>query len=71
MPILWVPADPEPVASVDDTAKVPLDLQHHGARSVQGAVVGVAQRLGALAAAVWCSFQAGQAVCRSLTAFDD
>nr|WP_189303778.1 hypothetical protein [Streptomyces albospinus] len=50
---------------------MPLDLQHHGARAMQGAVVGVAQRVGALAAAVWCIFQAGQVVSRSLTAFDD
>lgn len=71
MPILWVPADPEPVASVNDTAKVPLDLQHHGARSVQGAVVGVAQRVGARATAARCIFPTGQVVSRSPTAFDD
>lgn len=71
MPILWVPADPELIAAVNDTAKVPLDLQNHGARAIQGAVVGVAQRVRALAAAVWCIFQTGQVVSRSLTTFDD
>ncbi|MFE5586846.1 hypothetical protein [Kitasatospora sp. NPDC056531] len=71
MPILWVPADPELIASVNDTVKVLLDLRHHGPRAIRGAVVGVAQRVGALAVAVWCVFQAGQVVSRSLATFDD
>ncbi|MGW2934603.1 IS982 family transposase, partial [Streptomyces sp. NPDC001156] len=47
-----------------------LDLEQHGARTHEGVAVRVAQRVLALAAAIWHNFQTGQAVSRSLTAFD-
>ncbi|WP_406273575.1 hypothetical protein [Actinacidiphila glaucinigra] len=58
------------IESVNDTLKGQLDLEQHGGRTVEGVAVRVAQRVLALAAAIWHNFQTGQAVSRSLTAFD-
>ena len=53
-----------------DTLKDQLGLEHHGAHTVQGVWVRVAQRLLALAAGVWFNWQLGAPVKRSLVAFD-
>jgi DDE family transposase len=58
------------IESVNDTLKGQLDLEQHGGRTCEGVAVRVAQRVLALAAAVWHNFQTGQAVSRSLTAYD-
>ncbi|MEU3096675.1 IS982 family transposase, partial [Streptomyces sp. NPDC006967] len=42
----------------------------HGGRTVEGVAVRVAQRVLALAAAIWHNFQTDQAISRSLTAYD-
>lgn len=57
------------IESVNDTLKGQLDLEQHGGRTVEGVAVRVAQRVLALAAAIWHTFQTGQAVSRSLTAY--
>lgn len=58
------------IESVNDTLKGQLDLEQHGGRTTEGVAVRVAQRVLALAAAIWHNFQTGQATKRSLTAFD-
>lgn len=58
------------IESVNDTLKGQLDLEQHGGRTCEGVAVRVAQRVLALAAAIWHNFQTGQAVSRSLTAYD-
>ncbi|GHC69740.1 hypothetical protein GCM10007079_00580 [Nocardiopsis terrae] len=58
------------IESVNDTLKGQLDLEQHGGRTVEGVGVRVAQRVLALSAAIWHNFQTGQAVSRSLTAYD-
>ena len=58
------------VESVNDTFKGQLDLEQHGGRTVEGVGVRVAQRVLALTAAIWHNFHTGQAVSRSLTAYD-
>jgi hypothetical protein len=58
------------IESVNDTFKGQLDLEQHGGRTREGVAVRVAQRVLALAAAIWHNFQTGQAVSRSLTAYD-
>jgi hypothetical protein len=58
------------IESVNDTLKGQLDLEQHGARTIEGVAVRVAQRVLALTAAIWHNFQTGQAVSRSLTAYD-
>jgi DDE family transposase len=58
------------IESVNDTLKGQLDLEQHGARTPEGVAVRVAQRVLALAAAIWHNFHTGQAVSRSLTAYD-
>jgi hypothetical protein len=58
------------IESINDTLKGQLDLEQHGARTHEGVAVRVAQRVLALAAAIWHNFQTGQAVSRSLTAYD-
>jgi hypothetical protein len=58
------------IESINDTLKGQLDLEQHGARTHEGVAVRVAQRILALAAAIWHNFQTGQAVSRSLTAYD-
>jgi hypothetical protein len=58
------------IESVNDTLKGQLDLEQHGGRTVEGVAVRVAQRMLALAAAIWHNFQTRQTVSRSLTAYD-
>ncbi|MEU9116912.1 hypothetical protein AB0D04_35460 [Streptomyces sp. NPDC048483] len=58
------------IESVNDTLKGRLDLEQHGARTREGVAVRVAQRVPALAPAIWHNFQTGQTVSRSLTAYD-
>jgi hypothetical protein len=58
------------IESVNDTLKGQLDLEQHGGRTVEGVGVRVAQRVLALAAAIWHNFHTGQPISRSLTAYD-
>jgi Transposase DDE domain len=58
------------IESINDTLKGQLDLEQHGGRTMEGVAVRVAQRILALAAAIWHNFQTGQPVSRSLTAYD-
>lgn len=58
------------IESVNDTLKGQLDLEQHGARTHEGVAVRVAQRILALTAAIWHNFHTGQAISRSLTAYD-
>jgi len=58
------------IESVNDTLKGQLDLEQHGARTFEGVAIRVAQRVLAMATAIWHNFHTGQAVSRSLTAYD-
>lgn len=58
------------IESVNDTLKGQLDLEQHGGRTFEGVAARVAQRILAMAAAVWHNHKAGAPVLRSLTAFD-
>jgi hypothetical protein len=58
------------IESVNDTLKGQLDLEQHGAKTFEGVAVRVAQRVLALAAAIWHNFRTGQPISRSLTAYD-
>ena len=58
------------IESVNDTLKGQLDLEQHGARTFEGVAIRVAQRVLAMAAAIWHNFRTGQPVSRSLTAYD-
>jgi hypothetical protein len=58
------------IEAIFDTLKDQLGLEHHGAHTIQGAWIRVAQRLLALAAGVWFNWQLGAPVKRSLVAFD-
>ncbi|HEU5422387.1 MAG TPA: IS982 family transposase [Nitrolancea sp.] len=58
------------IESVNDTLKGQLDLERHGGQSFEGVAIRVAQRVLALAAAIWHNFHTGQTVSRSLTAYD-
>ncbi|MCW2940833.1 MAG: transposase family protein [Actinomycetia bacterium] len=58
------------IESINDTLKGQLDLERHSARTVEGVSVRVAQRILAMAAAIWHNFHTGQPVSRSLTAYD-
>jgi hypothetical protein len=58
------------IESVNDTLKGQLDLEQHGGRTCQGVAVRVAQRVLALAAAIWHNFHTSQPITRSLTAYD-
>lgn len=58
------------IESVNDTLKGQLDLEGHGGRSVQGVAVRVAQRILAMAAAIWHNHHTSQPVTRSLIAYD-
>ncbi|HYS38571.1 MAG TPA: IS982 family transposase [Pseudonocardiaceae bacterium] len=58
------------IESVNDTLKGQLDLEQHGARTFEGVAIRVAQRILALACAIWHNFRTGQPVSRSLTAYD-
>jgi hypothetical protein len=58
------------VEAIFDTLKDQLGLERHGAHTIQGLWIRVAQRLAALAAGVWFNWQLGQPVKRSLVAYD-
>jgi hypothetical protein len=58
------------IEAIIDTLKDQLSLERHGAHTIQGVWVRVAQRLLALAAAVWFNWQLGAPVKRSLVAYD-
>jgi hypothetical protein len=58
------------IESVYDTLKGQLDLELHGGRSLGGVTARIAQRLLALTAAVWHNRTTGQAITRSLIAYD-
>jgi hypothetical protein len=58
------------VESIFDTLKGQLDLEHHGGPTPTGVLVRVLQRLLALTAAIWHNDRTGQAVRRSLLAYD-
>lgn len=58
------------IESVNDTLKGQLDLELHGARSMTGIAARVAQRILAMAAAIWHNHKTGQPVTRSLIAYD-
>jgi DDE family transposase len=58
------------IEAIFDTLKDQLSLEDHGAHTIQGVWVRVAQRLLALAAGVWWNWQLGAPVKRSLVAYD-
>jgi hypothetical protein len=58
------------IESVYDTAKGQLDLERHGGRTPQGVFTRIAQRLLALAAAIWHNWTIRTTRLRSLTAYD-
>ena len=58
------------IESINQTFKAQLDLERHGGRTPAGVVVRVLQRVLALTAAIWHNDKTGQAVMRSLTAYD-
>jgi hypothetical protein len=58
------------IESTFDTLKDQLGLERHGGRTVPGVLVRVAQRLLALAAAIWWNWQLGVEDKRSLVAYD-
>jgi hypothetical protein len=58
------------IEAIIDTLKDQLSLERHGAHTIQGAWVRVAQRLLALAAGIWFNWQLGAPVKRSLVAYD-
>jgi Transposase DDE domain len=58
------------IEAIFDTLKDQLSLEQHGARTIQGVWIRVAQRLLALAAGVWFNWQLNAPVKRSLVAYD-
>jgi hypothetical protein len=58
------------IESVNDTLKGQLDLERHGARTTPGVFTRVAQRLLALAAAIWHNWHINAPDKRSLIAYD-
>jgi hypothetical protein len=58
------------IESVNDTLKGQLDLEQHGGRTFAGVAIRVAQRILAMAAAIWHNNKTGAPVTRSLTAYD-
>jgi hypothetical protein len=58
------------IESVNQTLKGQLDLEQHGGRTLEGVAVRVAQRILALAAAIWHNNNTGATVTRSLIAYD-
>jgi hypothetical protein len=59
------------IESVNDTLKGQLDLERHGGRTPAGVFTRIAQRLLAMAAAIWHNWATGAPVKRSLTAYDN
>ena len=58
------------IEAIFDTLKDQLGLERHGAHTIHGLWIRVAQRLAALAAGVWFNWQLGAPVKRSLVAYD-
>jgi hypothetical protein len=58
------------IESVNDTLKGRLDLEQHGGRTFEGVAVRVAQRILAMAAAIWHNNKTGAPITRSLIAYD-
>ncbi len=58
------------IESVNDTLKGQLDLEAHGGRTFDGTATRVAQRILAMAAAIWHNNKTGAPVTRSLIAYD-
>jgi hypothetical protein len=58
------------IEAIIDTLKDQLSLEQHGAPTIHGVWIRVAQRLLALAASVWFNWQVGAPVKRSLVAYD-
>jgi hypothetical protein len=58
------------IEAIIDTLKDQLSLERHGAHTIQGVWIRVAQRLLALATGVWFNWQLGAPVKRSLVAYD-
>jgi hypothetical protein len=58
------------IESVNDTLKGQLDLERHGGRSYAGVAIRVAQRILAMATAIWHNNNTGAPVTRSLIAYD-
>jgi hypothetical protein len=58
------------IESVNDTLKGQLDLERHGGRTPAGVFTRIAQRLLAMAAAIWHNWQTGTDDLRSLIAYD-
>jgi len=58
------------IEAIIDTLKDQLSLEGHGAHTIQGVWIRVAQRLLALATAVWFNWQLGSPIKRSLVAYD-
>jgi hypothetical protein len=58
------------IESVNNTLKGQLDLEQHGGRTFQGVAARVAQRVLALAAAIWHNHKTRQPTTRSLIAYD-
>lgn len=58
------------IESVNDTLKGQLDLEEHGGRTFEGVAIRVAQRILAMAAAIWHNRKTGAPVTRSLIAYD-
>ncbi len=58
------------IESVNDTLKGQLDLEGHGGRTFEGVAIRVAQRILAMAAAIWHNNKIGAPLTRSLIAYD-
>jgi hypothetical protein len=58
------------IESVNDTLKGQLDLERHGGRTTAGVYARIAQRLLAMAAAIWHNWATAEPVKRSLIAYD-
>ena len=58
------------IESVNDTLKGQLDLESHGGRTFEGVAIRIAQRILAMAAAIWHNNKTGAPVTRSLIAYD-
>ncbi|MER5327033.1 transposase [Streptosporangium roseum] len=58
------------IESVNDTLKGQHDLEQHGGRTSEGVAVRVAQRIMAMAAAIWHNHRTGASITRSVIAYD-
>jgi hypothetical protein len=58
------------IESVNDTLKGQLDLERHGGRTAEGVYARIAQRLLAMATAIWHDWQAAEPIRRSLIAYN-